>query len=43
MRARLDADQQEALRALLTATITALNEAPASQPTRIADGFAAAP
>ena len=28
MRARLDADQQEALRALLTATITALNEAP---------------
>ena len=43
MRARLDADQQEALRALLTATITALNEAPARQPTGIADGFAAAP
>lgn len=28
MRARLDADQQEALRALLTASITALNEPP---------------
>ncbi|MFE6254538.1 MarR family winged helix-turn-helix transcriptional regulator [Agromyces sp. NPDC057865] len=43
MHARLDADQQEALRALLTATITALNESPARQPTGIAEGSAAAP